>query len=142
VTSPGVGSPLLLAMPCRRQRLFVDRMFVRWGMFEESSRGAPRIVRREFGDLDEIVSRVRCAEILRRSRGPFQAAIVSATLDSVALVWSSHTPPVIARATIPAAYHLFLMRPDSDGAVVVDGHALDERRLVGGEQRSRPAARS
>jgi AraC-like DNA-binding protein len=99
-------------------------------MFEDSYRGGPRIIRREFGDLDEIASRVKCAEILRRARGPFQAAVVSATLDPVALVWWSHTPPIIARAMVPAAYHLFLMRPDSGGAVLVDGHALDERRLV------------
>jgi AraC family ethanolamine operon transcriptional activator len=90
----------------------------------------PRITRRAFADFDEVAAFFEDMQILRRTRGPYQAALIRAELGPVALVWSSHSSPIIARARVESHHRMFLMRPDGDGAVLVNGHALDERRLV------------
>ena len=99
-------------------------------MDDDSGPTVPRITRRVFGDFDEVAAFFEGAQFLRRTRGPYQVALISAELGPVALVWSSHTSPIIARAKVESHRRMFLVRPDGDGTVLVNGHTLDERRLV------------
>jgi AraC-like DNA-binding protein len=97
---------------------------------DDSSPSFPRIVHRAFADFDEVAASFEGTQILRRTRGPYYEALISAELGPVALLWSSHSSPIIARAKVEPRRRMFLMRPDSDGTLLVNGHALDERRLV------------
>lgn len=99
-------------------------------MDDDSSPTVPRITHRAFADFDEVAAFFEGTQLLRRTRGPYQVALISAELGPVALAWSSHTSPIIARAKVESHRRLFLMRPDGDGTVLVNGHALDETRLV------------
>jgi AraC-like DNA-binding protein len=46
------------------------------------------------------------------------------------LAWSSHTAPVLAQARVDPRYRMFVMRPDHEGAVRINGHFVDENRLI------------
>jgi AraC-like DNA-binding protein len=90
----------------------------------------PRIIRRASTDFDEFARWVEGAEILRRMVGPFRAELTSAELGTVTVTRWFHTAPVIANATVGVHQRVFFVLLDGDAPVLVNGHALDERRLL------------
>jgi len=55
----------------------------------DDSNPTTRIVRHTLANFEEVAASYKSAEILRRTRGPYEAAWISAELGPVALVWSS-----------------------------------------------------
>jgi AraC family ethanolamine operon transcriptional activator len=89
-----------------------------------------RIVSRALGTFDEVAASSMDIDILRCGPGPSRATLVSADLGTVALIFSSHTAPVVAQARARAGFRTFLMRQDQGGPVRANGHLLDRNRVI------------
>jgi AraC family ethanolamine operon transcriptional activator len=69
-------------------------------------------------------------ELLRSDKGPVRAALLQASLGPVTLVSSSLTGPLVAQARIDSGLRMFVLRPEGGAPLLVNGHALDENRLL------------
>jgi AraC family ethanolamine operon transcriptional activator len=83
-----------------------------------------------YASFDEIAAASNGNEIFRRGTGSYKATLISAELGPVALMWTSHTAPMIGHARIGSDDRLFVMHPGHEASVFVNGHTLDETRLI------------
>jgi AraC family transcriptional regulator, ethanolamine operon transcriptional activator len=99
-------------------------------MSEGPNIGSPQIVRRAFGDFDDLAESQRGVEILRQTKGPCRAELTRIQLGAVTLARWFHALPLIVNATVGPQHRVFFVRFDGDAPVLVNGHALDEHRLL------------
>jgi AraC-like DNA-binding protein len=90
----------------------------------------PRIIRRASTDFDEFARWVEGTEILRRMKGPCRAELISADLGAVSITRWSHTAPFIANSVVGANQRVFFVQSYGGAPVLVNGHTLDERRIL------------
>src|SRR3954471_11358692 len=90
----------------------------------------PRIIRRASTDFDEFARWVEGTEILRRMKGPCRAELTSADLGALSITRWSHTAPFIASSVVGANQRVFFVQAYGGAPVLVNGHALDERRIL------------
>lgn len=100
------------------------------GVSDDPTADLPRIRRRTFGDFDEFTDSTGSAEILRPAKAPFRVELTTADLGLVTVASWFLLPPIIANAAVGPHERVFLMRPGGDGAISINGHVLDDDRLL------------